>query len=413
MRRRRRTGHDHRTASGDVRPGPAEATGSCPPATGRAAFAFRGSATSTSPSTSPSLPATTDDLFVVEQTGRVEVGARRRAASAAVPRHQRPGHVLGRRAGPAVDRLRARLPERPAASTSTTPTPAGDTRVVEYRRSRPTRWRRRPASARELVLHVDQPFTNHNGGLLLFGPDGLLYIGIGDGGSRGRPRTRTARTSPRLLGKILRIDPRPSGGTPVHGPRSQPVRRPSGRPAGDLLLRAAQPVALLLRPATGALAIGDVGQNEFEEVDLVARGEGLGANFGWSAFEGFDRFNDDQQAPDAVAAGLRLQPRRGLLDHRRLRRPRPQPSLALRPLPLRRLLRRSAAQLHGHARPARHRRPRARARGPVAELVRRGRRRPHLCDLAARTRLPARAGRLSSGWPLGRSLRLLRARPGA
>ena len=183
----------------------------------------------------------------------------------------------------------------------------GDTRVVEYRRSGSNRLVADPRSARP-VLSVDQPYPNHNGGLLLFGPAegsarnagaGLLYIGLGDGGSEDDPH-RTGQDLSTLLGKILRIDPRPSGDHPYSVPNSNPfVERPGARPEiYSYGLR--NPWRFSFDPRTGALAIGDVGQNEAEEVDLVAREVGRGANFGWSAYEGFDRFNADQRAPGAV-----------------------------------------------------------------------------------------------------------------
>jgi glucose/arabinose dehydrogenase len=183
----------------------------------------------------------------------------------------------------------------------------GDTRVVEYRRSGSNRLVADPRSARQ-VLGVDQPHPNHNGGLLLFGAAegsarngaaGLLYIGLGDGGSEDDPH-RTGQDLSTLLGKILRIDPRPSGDRPYSIPNSNPfVERPGARPEiYSYGLR--NPWRFSFDPRTGALAIGDVGQNEAEEVDLVARDVGRGANFGWSAYEGFDRFNTDQRAPGAV-----------------------------------------------------------------------------------------------------------------
>jgi glucose/arabinose dehydrogenase len=183
----------------------------------------------------------------------------------------------------------------------------GDTRVVEYRRSVSDPLVADPRSARQ-ILGVDQPYTNHNGGLLLFGPteesarkaaDGLLYIGLGDGGSADDPH-RNGQDLSTLLGKILRIDPRHSGGRPYSVPSSNPfVERPGARTEiYSYGLR--NPWRFSFDPKTGSLAIGDVGQSEAEEVDLVAREAGRGANFGWSAYEGFDRFNADQRAPGAV-----------------------------------------------------------------------------------------------------------------
>jgi glucose/arabinose dehydrogenase len=99
----------------------------------------------------------------------------------------------------------------------------GDTRVVEYRRQ--SKERADPASARQLIFQR-QPEPNHNGGLLLFGPDGKLYIGFGDGGGRGDPHgpRGNAQNLGTLLGKILRIDPLPEGGGPYGIPASNPGR---------------------------------------------------------------------------------------------------------------------------------------------------------------------------------------------
>jgi len=175
---------------------------------------------------------------------------------------------------------------------------AGDTRVVEYRRSSSDPLTVDPESAR-VVLLMNQPFPNHNGGLLMFGPDRLLYIGLGDGGSEGDP-DRRGQDLGTLLGKILRIDPHPSGGHPYSVPASNPfVDRPGARPEiYSYGLR--NPWRFSFDRRTAALAIGDVGGSQWEEVDLVPRGAGGGANFGWSAFEGPARFNVDQTAPNAI-----------------------------------------------------------------------------------------------------------------
>jgi glucose/arabinose dehydrogenase len=173
----------------------------------------------------------------------------------------------------------------------------GDTRVVEYKVSSDPLVAD-PGSAR-VILGVHQPFTNHNGGLVLFGLDGLLYIGLGDGGSEDDP-DRNGQDLSTLLAKILRIDPTPSKDKPYTVPPDNPfVDRKGARPEiYSYGLR--NPWRFAFDPVTGSLSIGDVGQNEFEEVDLVPRRAGRGANFGWSAYEGFERFNDDQQAPNAV-----------------------------------------------------------------------------------------------------------------
>ena len=172
---------------------------------------------------------------------------------------------------------------------------SGDTRVVEYRAEDGAV---DPGSARTL-LAVDQPFPNHNGGLVLFGPDGKLYIGLGDGGGGGDP-DRNGLDLGTLLGKILRIDPAPDGSSPYTIPADNPfVDEPGARPEiYSYGLR--NPWRFSFDSETEDFSIGDVGQDAIEEIDLVGRGAGSGANFGWSAFEGDHRFNEDQDPDDAI-----------------------------------------------------------------------------------------------------------------
>jgi glucose/arabinose dehydrogenase len=179
---------------------------------------------------------------------------------------------------------------------------AGDTRVVEYRRSTDDPLRADEAAARQL-LFVDQPYENHNGGLLLFGAGGHLYIGLGDGGSAGDPE-RNGQDLGTLLGKILRIDPRPSRGRPYSIPPANPfVDRRGARPE-IFAYGLRNPWRFSFDRRTGGLLIGDVGQDSQEEIDAVGPGRGAGANFGWSAFEGTERYNDDEQAPGHVPPTL-------------------------------------------------------------------------------------------------------------
>jgi glucose/arabinose dehydrogenase len=114
------------------------------------------------------------------------------------------------------------------------------------------------------VLQVAQPFANHNGGQLVFGPDRRLYVGLGDGGGDPDGNGQSPGT---LLGKILRIDPRPGGGHPYRIPAGNPLAdRAGARPEiWDYGLR--NPWWFSFDPATGELWIGDVGQNLWEEVD--------------------------------------------------------------------------------------------------------------------------------------------------
>ncbi len=174
---------------------------------------------------------------------------------------------------------------------------SGATRVVEYRRSRKRPQRAEPTSAR-LVLNVPQPFANHNGGLLQFGPDDRLYIGLGDGGSGGDPQ-RTAQDLGSLLGKILRINPRPRGKSSYQIPAGNPFANEQGARPEIAIVGLRNPWRYSFDRQTGALWIGDVGQNSLEEIDAVAD-PAAGANFGWSAFEGAEPFNSDQDAPGAL-----------------------------------------------------------------------------------------------------------------
>jgi hypothetical protein len=177
----------------------------------------------------------------------------------------------------------------------------GDTRVVEYQRDDDEPSRVDPDSAREL-LFVDQPYPNHNGGLVVFGPDGRLYIGLGDGGSADDPH-RNGQDLGTLLGKILRIDPQPSGDRPYSIPEDNPhLEDGSARP--EIAIHGLRnPWRFSFDRLTLDLWIADVGQNALEEIDTAAFEEvtGLdsGLNFGWSAFEGTARFNDDEAAPGA------------------------------------------------------------------------------------------------------------------
>ena len=147
----------------------------------------------------------------------------------------------------------------------------------------PTDGRFDRASLRE-VLTVDQPFSNHNGGQLAFGPDDLLYIGIGDGGSGGDPE-RSALDLTSRLGKILRIDPTPDTGRPFTTPSDNPF---VGDPDADPAIWAyglRNPWRFSFDADTGDVWIGDVGQNEFEEINHSTATDGLDAgrraNYGW------------------------------------------------------------------------------------------------------------------------------------
>jgi glucose/arabinose dehydrogenase len=164
----------------------------------------------------------------------------------------------------------------------------GDTRVVEYRRG-PSPDRANPRSARQLLFQ-DQPESNHNGGQLAFGPDGLLYIGLGDGGGGDDQHgpIGNAQSLGTLLGKILRIDPRPSAGRPYRIPADNPFVGRGAKPA-IYAWGLRNPWRFSFDRATGDLTIGDVGQDHVEEIDFRMKGTARGANFGWRAWEGTRR----------------------------------------------------------------------------------------------------------------------------
>ena len=146
------------------------------------------------------------------------------------------------------------------------------------------------------LLAIDQPYPNHNGGALAFGPDGNLYIGMGDGGSGGDPQRRAQNPRERL-GKILRIDlRRRTGGRPYAIPPDNPYARGGGA-AEVWALGLRNPWRFSFDPATGDFWIGDVGQGEVEEIDRLPRGTKPGANLGWNLFEGRKRFSGDGRRP--------------------------------------------------------------------------------------------------------------------
>jgi hypothetical protein len=183
-------------------------------------------------------------------------------------------------------------------------------RVVEYHADPNDPFRADPASARP-VLSIPEPTTKHHGGQLLFGPDGYLYIGSGDGGPSGDPRA-VAQSKRSLLGKILRIDPKQGEAPPprpspkkAKGKGGKGKKRPPkplqpppytippdnpfvGRPGRDEIFAYGlrNPWRFSFDRAEDRLAIGDVGDIRFEEVNVLPTAKALGANFGWSAFEG-------------------------------------------------------------------------------------------------------------------------------
>jgi glucose/arabinose dehydrogenase len=156
----------------------------------------------------------------------------------------------------------------------------GDTHVAEFRAASADQ--ADPQSERPL-LFVSQPFANHNGGGLAFGNDGMLYIGLGDGGSGGDPFGNGQSLGTRL-GKMLRIDV--DRGTAYAVPSDNPFASRSGALPEIWAYGLRNPFRFSFDRATGDLYIGDVGQNRFEEVDVGVASRRGGENYGWNIMEG-------------------------------------------------------------------------------------------------------------------------------
>jgi glucose/arabinose dehydrogenase len=154
----------------------------------------------------------------------------------------------------------------------------------------------------QVLLHIDQPFPNHNGGAVEFGPDGMLYIGMGDGGSGGDPQGNGRRLDT-LLAKILRIDVDGGGSSgPYAVPPDNPFVAVAGAKPEIWLTGLRNPWRIRFDRATGDLWIGDVGQNKWEEID-VARAGAKGLDYGWNRMEGFHCF---QPSDGCDQSGLTL-----------------------------------------------------------------------------------------------------------
>lgn len=153
-----------------------------------------------------------------------------------------------------------------------------------------------PETRRDLLV-VDQPFANHNGGTLNFGPDGHLYVSLGDGGDAGDPNGN-GQDPGTLLGTILRIDPTPSGELPYTIPEDNPFVGDSEARDEIWAYGLRNPWKYAFDRETGDLWIADVGQGEWEEVDFQPAASDGGENYGWNAFEGTHRFDEDTPPPD-------------------------------------------------------------------------------------------------------------------
>jgi glucose/arabinose dehydrogenase len=231
-------------------------------------------------------------IFIVEQTGRIRVATYSNGS------WRKLGTFLDIR-----DRVKSTFGEQGLLGLAFDPDyasnrrfyvnytrkPDGDTVVAEFRRSTSSANRATKGTARQ-VIRINQPYSNHNGGMLAFGPDENLYISTGDGGSGGDPGNR-AQSKSSLLGKILRIDPHKSGSRAYTIPSSNPF---VGRTGSDAIwafgLR--NPWRFSFDRSNGDLWIGDVGQENREEIDLATNssGRGKGVNYGWRRCEGNIRY---------------------------------------------------------------------------------------------------------------------------
>jgi glucose/arabinose dehydrogenase len=168
--------------------------------------------------------------------------------------------------------------------------------------TRVSRFRADPASnaadvsSEAPVIEIDQPWANHNGGQIAFGPDGMLYVALGDGGSAGDPRGN-AQNRGSLLGKLLRLDVRTR---PYAIPADNPFRgNDRGWKEEIYAWGLRNPWRFSFDPPTGRLWAGDVGQVTWEEIDLIERGR----NYGWDCREGFHAYQPaDERAPACAGA---------------------------------------------------------------------------------------------------------------
>jgi glucose/arabinose dehydrogenase len=171
--------------------------------------------------------------------------------------------------------------------------PRGNTNVDEYTMNGDVA----DVSTKRRLLNIPDPYPNHNGGQLTFGPDNMLYITLGDGGSAGDPQNR-AQDLGQLFGKIMRIDPAPSVAAPYTIPSDNPFVGQEGARPEVWMYGLRNPWRFSFDRQTHDVWIGDVGQNAWEEIDYAPVAGATGSNWGWSLREGTHEFKG---APPAGA----------------------------------------------------------------------------------------------------------------
>ena len=171
----------------------------------------------------------------------------------------------------------------------------GNIEVDEFRIRNADRAKR---SSRRKVITIPHRYAdNHNGGQLQFGPDKMLYIGTGDGGGGGDP-LGSGQNRKTLLGALLRINPLKKGKRSYRIPKGNPFRGKPGKGRKEIYaIGLRNPYRFSFDRKNGRIAIGDVGQGEWEEVNIVSRSKLAGANFGWNRFEGFEIYNGSTPTP--------------------------------------------------------------------------------------------------------------------
>jgi glucose/arabinose dehydrogenase len=218
-------------------------------------------------------------LFVVEQPGRIRVIKDGRVLER--PFLDITGEVLwGGERGLLSVAFHPRFAENGRFYVNYTSRPDGDTRVERYLTLPGADTA--DASSAATVLEVEQPFPNHNGGQVMFGPDGMLWIGMGDGGAAGDPFGH-AQNRNTLLGDLLRIDV--DSAEPYSVPAGNPYAGQRGRRGEIWAYGLRNPWRFAFDRVTGLLYIADVGQDKWEEIN-VAPADSLAINYGWNRMEG-------------------------------------------------------------------------------------------------------------------------------